>query len=392
MSRISFWLSVGLFLAGCAWSVAIAIGQSWFTHHAYIVWLLWIAASLCGLLALLELLLTKHRRKVNEAFERGRSSVLSSRVNSPVGHETQTASGAGTPLVRPRITGQFSKVALFRQGLITENREHGQTWMFCEFEMQVSLSATADVHLEAIYLQTHRNRPFSRRINARRSPERTDLVANQNHSFRVYPQVEYESAEAPNVPDSLEMVIVDELRGEHIIHLRDGDQWPSLPAQAPGRDAPRVVFEYEGQAVSSKMHEAIRVVPFTLRNAGGSDALNVRIQEIRNGNYATREIEIGCIAPGNSPRIVEPIVEHGGRAVMLNGMPELLKALEKSDVTDPETLVTAKRAIPVRVTYSDFDRNRYESVFEIVHTYLGEKTAVRFIRYSRLSVNNGIAE
>jgi len=54
MSRISIWLTVAFFVAGCAVNVGAAIGQSWLTHHTWIMWLLWVLAALFLVFALRE--------------------------------------------------------------------------------------------------------------------------------------------------------------------------------------------------------------------------------------------------------------------------------------------------------------------------------------------------
>jgi hypothetical protein len=95
--------------------------------------------------------------------------------------------------------------------------------------MQLSLSSRAPARIEGIELQTSSNRPFSRRIKAPAGPEVTELTANGSSTFGVQPQVEFELQGNMTIPESLEMIVTDQFKNEHIIRMKDGEHWPPLP-------------------------------------------------------------------------------------------------------------------------------------------------------------------
>lgn len=135
------------------------------------------------------------------------------------------------PWRQPRISGHFFRVNLVRRGLITENRDDKQQWMLCGFAINVSLSNSGgSARIEDIQLRTHKNKPPCQSLKSIAPPQVDELPEQASNNFQVYPQCQFLYERKRNLPESLEMVIVDQYGGEHLIHLKDGEQLPILPS------------------------------------------------------------------------------------------------------------------------------------------------------------------
>lgn len=66
------------------------------------------------------------------------------------------------------------------------------------------------------------------------APQTTVLEEQYSgQNFEAYPQVEFHYFGGNELPESLDLIVIDEFEREHIIHLREGDNLPKLPIEEP---------------------------------------------------------------------------------------------------------------------------------------------------------------
>jgi membrane protein implicated in regulation of membrane protease activity len=186
----------------------------------------WGHLSVAGLLSvLIATILMKARSKPatpeNENGENGKLGI------GERGHVNKN-----TPAVPIRITGYFHRVTIVRLGVVKETREEApQCWVVCGFSIDVHLRTTRDVGIEKVELRTYKNQPPCQSLPPIVAPQRDRLDASTGSNFRVNPQIQYPYHEDNwTIPDTLEMVVTDEVGGEHTVHLKDGE---SLPSRLP---------------------------------------------------------------------------------------------------------------------------------------------------------------
>jgi len=223
MSRIGLWISAGFFLAGCAWSEATTIRQSWFANHAYIVWLLWLAAGFCGLLALGELLLSKYRKAVKEAFERGRESATSKQVEAAVAPKT--------PQI-PDIGGEIIRVRLNHPKFTFSHR--GGHMVGCQLGLDLSIGSPETESIEITRMMITAwpcsNLPI-KMVNIH-----TDLgipfTLQGARSLSVTADIEFLMNDPLRIPAFL-LMLVDQYNGKHFLPLRSGITLPEITFPVP---------------------------------------------------------------------------------------------------------------------------------------------------------------
>jgi hypothetical protein len=157
----------------------------------------------------------------------------------------QLAQGKPSTTKIPQITGEFSNVQIISHGLIT--KQGGQHWMKCEFCISVSLSSSSAVGIDEIKLRTHRHSPPCLSLSAAAQPQITKLDGSSSYSFMAWPQIEYLYDGTTNaLPESLDMVVIDEFGAEHLIYLKQGQTLPSLPGFPSGSAGREAALVFDG--------------------------------------------------------------------------------------------------------------------------------------------------
>jgi len=104
--------------------------------------------------------------------------------------------------------------------------------MFCGFKLRVALSVrgVSSVEIKDIRLRTHRNKPPCRSLASLIAPQVTTLEEQHvGRNFEAYPQIEFHYNGEGILPESLDLIVIDEFEREHIIDLRDGERLPAIP-------------------------------------------------------------------------------------------------------------------------------------------------------------------
>jgi len=140
------------------------------------------------------------------------------------------------PAKVPHISGEFSNVRILSHGVITKNG--GQRWMKCGFSTSVSLSSPSAVGIQDIKLRTHRNSPPCLSLSPSAQPQISELDGLGSHSFTAWPQIEYLYDGTATLPESLDMVVIDEFGVEHEIYLKTGEAMPTLPGPLSSAGVP----------------------------------------------------------------------------------------------------------------------------------------------------------
>lgn len=154
-----------------------------------------------------------------------------------------------------------------------------------------------------------------------------------------------------------------------------------LQQERDKKDGPQVVFEYAFSR-RRRPNDLPNEKVVTLRNSGQMDAFDLTTSEIRNGAYWAEIPTIPCLKAGSETTI--QIDVHYADGVVVGGLMTLLGAEKAKDAPDLEHAMTAKRRVPVKMTYRDITDRNYQTDFEIEYSYLYSTAQALFIRHQVL--------